>query len=112
MSASALRPLLRNARLATFRAAPIVRQSAPRARGYSTAPGAEPSKGTNPLLYVLGAGLLGGGAYYALSGGKEDFDPTKVKDAASPQEVDYQKVSRNEDAEAGWQQKWGGINGR
>ena len=39
------------------------------------------------LYGALGAAVLGGAGYFALSG---ETDPTAIKDAASPKEVDYQ----------------------
>ncbi|SCV69979.1 BQ2448_1373 [Microbotryum intermedium] len=84
----ATRSLLRSSRFVAPRLA--VRQPALARRTYATA--APASGGSNTTLFaLLGAAALGGGAYYALRG-QSDSDPTKVKDAASPQKVDYQKV--------------------
>lgn len=79
---SAVRTLLRSApRIAALRA-PLLRQ----ARTYATE--APAAKGSNALLFgALGAAALGGAGYFALSG---ESDPTAIKDAASPKEVDYQ----------------------
>lgn len=84
MSFSSLRTALRTAPRLSALSTPILRQSA---RTYSAAAPAA-AKGPNYLLLgVLGAGALGGGALFALSG---ETDLTKVKDAAMPKEVDYQ----------------------
>lgn len=82
-----LRPLLRSApRLAAFRAGPAFRS-----RAYTTEAPAAAAKSSNGLLFGgIAAALLGGGAYYAF--GDSATDPTKVKVAASPQQVDYQAV--------------------
>lgn len=65
-------------------------------RHFATAPGGGASSGSsgNTLLYgLVGAGLLGGGAYYVSQRNPTaDQDPRKIVDAASPKEVDYQKV--------------------
>lgn len=78
-----LRPLLRSApRLAAFRAGPAFRS-----RAYTTEAPAAAAKSSNGLLFGgIAAVLLG--AYYAFS--DSATDPTKVKVAASPQQVDYQ----------------------
>ncbi|SGZ00380.1 BQ5605_C034g11344 [Microbotryum silenes-dioicae] len=84
----ATRSLLRSSRFVAPRLA--VRQPVLARRTYAT--GAPASGGSNTTLFaLLGAAALGGGAYYAFSG-HSDSDPTKIKDAASPQTVDYQKV--------------------
>lgn len=86
MSFSSLRNALRVAPRLSALSTPLLRQSA---RTYSAAAPAA-AKGPNYLLLgVLGAGALGGGALFALSG---ETDPTKMKDAAMPKEVDYQAV--------------------
>ena len=83
--ASFSRPLLRSARLATLRASPSLR--VPLARSYASA--APSSSGKGRVLGLVAAAVLGGGAFYAYSSQQAD-DPTKVKDAASPQQVNYQ----------------------
>lgn len=75
------------ARTATRTALPAFRQQAAR-RAYATE---APKAGNNSLLYgLIAAGLVGGGAYYALN--QSPADPTKIKNAASTSQVDYQKV--------------------
>lgn len=88
MSLSTLRPLLRTAPRAAFRTvAPAFRAS--RAYTSGAAPAEPAAKGPNVLLYgLIGAGVLGGGAFYALSGG-EKSDAVKAKEAKH-KEVDYQ----------------------
>lgn len=83
MSFSSLKPLLRAVpRLSALRA-PQLKQSI---RNASTA--AAGSKGkTGVLLLGVGAAAVGSGAFY-LFGGKQDL--TAVKDAAMPEQVDYQ----------------------
>lgn len=103
MSLSALRPLARSALRSTLASAP--RAAAPRvacsysrqqshsSRGYASA--AEPSPSSSGPNYALFAALAAvglGGAYYALSGQTATDDATKIKDAASPKEVNYQEV--------------------
>ena len=64
-------------------------------RYLATAPGSSQAGGSsNAFLYgLLGAGALGGGAYYlSQRNPTADQDPRKIVDAASPKEVDYQKV--------------------
>lgn len=77
-TAAPLRAAVRSA------AAPAIRR-----HGYATA-APQAAKGGNTLLLALAAaGLIGGGAYYTMNSGTTD--PTKVVDAASTSEVDYQK---------------------
>lgn len=91
MSFSTLRPLARSA----LRSAVAVPRTSARsrfqsARGYASA-AESGSGGPNYLLYgLLGAAGLGG-AYYATTLGGGD-DATKIKSAAMPDKVDYQKV--------------------
>ncbi|GAA6005528.1 hypothetical protein JCM11491_003674 [Sporobolomyces phaffii] len=62
-------------------------------RFLATAPPQGQAGGSNAFLYgLLGAGALGGGAYYLTRDPTADEDPRKIRDAASPKEVDYQKV--------------------
>ncbi|GAA5914431.1 peroxidase [Sporobolomyces salmoneus] len=67
-------------------------------RYLATSPGSASSSSgggsNNAFLYgLLGAGALGGGAYYFTQRNPTaDEDPRTVHDAASPKEVDYQKV--------------------
>lgn len=89
MSFSSTRILLRaNARAAfrtsTASALPAFRQQSAR-RGYASEAGA--AKGGNGLVYgLIGAALVGGGAYYAMNS-SGSTDPTEVKDAAMPKDV-------------------------
>ncbi|KAI5479201.1 cytochrome-c peroxidase [Pseudohyphozyma bogoriensis] len=85
---ASLRPLLRTIpRLSAARAAaaPALR------RTYASEASGAPKSSSNALVYALGAAVVGGGAWYAL-GGEKSTDYRTVKDAASPEVVDYQKV--------------------
>lgn len=74
-------------RTAARSALPALRQQTAR-RSYSSAPEAAKG-GNNALIFgLVAAGLIGGGAFYAFNGSSDD--PTKIKDAASPAQVDYQ----------------------
>ncbi|KAM0748783.1 cytochrome c peroxidase Ccp1 [Meredithblackwellia eburnea MCA 4105] len=89
MRSTPIRNILRTAAAPAALRRPLVQQHALLKKGYATE--APKSGGSNTLLFaLLGAGLLGGGAYYAFA--KDEFDPYKQKDAASPKKVDYQKV--------------------
>ncbi|GAA5863982.1 hypothetical protein JCM1840_000657 [Sporobolomyces johnsonii] len=76
--------------------APLAHASRRRAFATSSSPNessssSSSSKNTNTLLYgLVGAGVLGAGAYWFTR--PDPDDPRTVKAAASPKEVDYQKV--------------------
>ncbi|CEQ42016.1 SPOSA6832_03787 [Sporobolomyces salmonicolor] len=74
--------------------APLAHSSARhalRCRTFATSSNQSSSSSNNKLLYgLVGAGLLGGGAYWFTR--PDPDDARTVKDAASPKEVDYQKV--------------------
>lgn len=96
MSFTSTRTLLRSSNLAVRSVAarssvPTVRQHAAR-RGYASGAAAGGAGGNGVLYGLIGAALVGGGAYYAFrESGVSTSDPTKVKDAASTAQVDYQK---------------------
>lgn len=70
------------------RAAPQLARTAGR-RGFASGP--SETKSNNNLLYgALGAAVIGGGLYFYAR--PDPNDARTVKDAASPQEVDYQAV--------------------
>ncbi|BGP00316.1 heme peroxidase [Rhodotorula toruloides] len=79
-------------RLAVRAAPQLARASARRAFASeaSSAPKGNSGGSNNGLLFgLLGAGALGGGLYLYT---RDSSDNRNVKDAASPQQVDYQKV--------------------
>ena len=88
----------RSFRVASGPAAGAARPASPgatqlRLRTYATDSSSSSSSGgsSNTLLYAaLGVGAAGA-AYWLLAGSGDD-DPTKPKAAASPKQVDYQKV--------------------
>jgi len=96
-TSSLLRSTPRLASRTAFSSASLASRHASR-RFLATTPGqsGQSSSGgsSNAFLYgLLGAGVLGGGAYYVSQRDPTaDEDPRKIRDAASPKEVDYQKV--------------------
>lgn len=93
-TSSFLRSTPRLASRTAFSSASLASRHASR-RFLATTPGQASSGGSsNAFLYgLLGAGVLGGGAYYVSQRDPTaDEDPRKIRDAASPKEVDYQKV--------------------
>lgn len=101
MSFSALRPLARSAARAALGPAPRAAltprlassssRQRPNSRSYASSASSSPS-GPNYALYAALAAVGLGGAYYGLSAASSSDDATKVKDAASPAEVNYQEV--------------------
>lgn len=88
MSFSSVKPLLRAVPRLSALKAPAFRQSI---RNASTA--AAGSKGkTGIVLLGVGAAAIGSGSFYFF-GGKQDL--TAVKDAAMPEQVDYQAYVRS-----------------
>ncbi|BGP17066.1 hypothetical protein JCM10213_000296 [Rhodosporidiobolus nylandii] len=89
---SAFPSLLRTTpRLFATRAAPLAGRAAVRRTYASSSSSSTASSGNNNLLYgALGATVVGGGLYWFTR--PDPDDPRTVKDAASPKEVDYQKV--------------------
>ncbi|GAA5989952.1 hypothetical protein JCM11641_002923 [Rhodosporidiobolus odoratus] len=77
-------------RLLALRTAPSAIRLASR-RSYASSSAPEAVKSNNNILFgALGAAVIGGGLY--LYAKPDSDDPRAVKDAASPKEVDYQKV--------------------
>lgn len=73
-----------------MRAAPQLARTSAR-RGFATGPSETKGNSNNNLLFgALGAAVVGGGLYFYARPDKDDN--RTVKDAASPQEVDYQAV--------------------
>ena len=70
------------------RAAPQMARTAGR-RGFASGP-SETKSNSNLLYGALGAAVIGGGLYFYAR--PDPNDARTVKDAASPQEVDYQAV--------------------
>ncbi|GAA6064448.1 hypothetical protein JCM10212_000147 [Sporobolomyces blumeae] len=72
----------------------LLRTFATQSSGGSSSSSSSSGGSSNAFLYgLLGAGALGGGAYYySRQNPTYDQDPRKVVDAASPKQVDYQKV--------------------